>query len=230
SSAASVLPLSVITQQLTLLRQGSWPKEVQMKAGDITAFLQTYWMKAHRSVCIDAGTTPVAIAKVLSNLRLPDAEGLLRSLDVFTNSFPVLEALRDPQVSAQVAMLGGRMRKDTEAVSGELTRQCLDAWRLHLDIAFVGTANINFAAFDLACASEDEALAKSLILNAASLRCVVADSSKFRAVGVPSTFPFSSLNGRSVDLIITDDKIEPHRVNRIVERGVVVLTPSGDHV
>lgn len=226
-----ILMRSDIIRQLELISTKPRFLLASQKANEIKVFLESYWNKSHRSASIDAGSTCSEITKLIAKIKIPDHDGILSSLDIFTNSSMIIDTLRAPGVSVGVIVIGGRMRKSTDACSGELTRQCLDAWHLQLDIAIVGTTNINRATFEFACDSEDESVTKNWILSHASLAAIAADSSKFLPKqSTTSAYAFSPISGKHVDLVLTDDGIDSDSVEMLLNRGVVVLTPAGKHL
>ena len=200
-------------------------------------FLSLYWKKHHRSIALDAGTTNEAVSGVLSKLRAGDQTGSLGGLSVFTNSPSVVDQFRDyvrttardphrlPACRIEVIPIGGRLRSDTDAVTGELSKRCLESWQINLDVAVIGTTHFDFQEMRLGCDSEDEALTKSILLSRSSLRCIVADSTKFQISPqtVRSSFPFAAVTENNIDLVLTDDKVETAIVEECGKRGVAVL-------
>src|ERR1051325_991410 len=220
-----------VKRQLTATASTSKYPLAAIKATEITNFLARYWEKSHRSVSLDSGTTTARLGSILAKLPLPDPNNGLSGLDVFTNSSLITDIFRDPRIRVGVAQIGGRLRKDTDAFTGELARRCIDSWNLNLDVALVGTTNIEVRrSFEFGCDSEDEAVTKSLMLSRASLRCVVADSSKFREHAISSSFAFCPINCNSLDMVITDHSVKWPIVELLRRRGVVVLTPAGEHL
>jgi DeoR/GlpR family transcriptional regulator of sugar metabolism len=213
--------------------------QLQAKVERVLKFLQTYWSRPHRSIGIDAGTTTEEASHFMMELRKADRKGGPNLLSLFTNSPGILNQYRNfaeelaahpertPSGVLEVISIGGRLRVETDALTGELARRCLESWNLHLDIAIIGSTNINFQDGLLRCDSEDEALTKSTFLHRSTLRCIVADSSKFRWDFVMSSFPFVPIDSDHVDLIITDDSATEEHFRRFAENGVLMLTPGG---
>jgi DeoR/GlpR family transcriptional regulator of sugar metabolism len=225
----NVLNQHQIFNQLDLITRSKFILASQ-KAAEVRCILDGYWKKSHRSVATDSGTTISSITKKLAMIRIPDPHSILSALDIFTNSSMIVDDLRKPCVTVGVVVIGGRLRKDTDACTGELTRQCLASWHLQLDIAVVGTTNINKTTQEFACDSENEAVTKGLIHSLSSLRCIAADSSKFRANAPSSAYAFCPISGKSIDLFITDDAVDQASVEMLLNRGVAVITPSGNHL
>jgi DeoR/GlpR family transcriptional regulator of sugar metabolism len=65
-----------------------------------------------------------------------------KALTLVTNSTDVAAALSGFRSSIQVIMLGGRLRKETQAFAGPLARSCIKAWNLHFDICMVGVLGV----------------------------------------------------------------------------------------
>src|ERR1035441_8707897 len=153
-------------------------------------FLKDYWKSPHRSVFIDAGTTTWHALQLMSRLPLPDFDNNVRRLDIFTNSSQALPLNFDKATSRCITytIVGGRLDRDTDAITGDLTRRCLESWGMNVDVAVIGTSNIDNDKFELSCNSEDEALTKSWVLSRAKLRCIVADASKITRLHAPFTF------------------------------------------
>jgi DeoR/GlpR family transcriptional regulator of sugar metabolism len=179
-------------------------------------YLRDYWRKKSRILCLDAGSTTIAVANSLKSRDLPDEAAGIAVMRVVTNCPKIEEEFEDPRVKTEVILVGGSLRKLTRAHTGLLTEQCLDAWNIRIDIAIIGTTGLvvdvepskhNDYIRGLACDSEDEARTKALLLHRSSFRCVIADSSKLESEH-SSAFAFAQFVGLSpnaINLIITDD-------------------------
>jgi DeoR/GlpR family transcriptional regulator of sugar metabolism len=173
--------------------------------------LDTYMTKAHRLAIIDSGSTTLAIAKALTKHKTPAPDRHLNFLRVLTNGRRVAQALDSPESTHGIILLGGALRRDTQAVAGLLAERCLDSWLAHTsdlaiaDVAIIGTTNVN-ANFDLFSDSEIESEMKSRLLNSARIKCICADSGKLMRRGGGS-WAFCAFTPSMIDLVITDSKI-----------------------
>jgi DeoR/GlpR family transcriptional regulator of sugar metabolism len=170
--------------------------------------LSGYFRKAHRLAILDSGTTNVEIAKELADVHTPSPDLRLNFLRILTNGRRVAETLDSPGSTHGIILLGGELRRDTEAVAGLLGVRCLESWLVNTedpaiaDIAIIGTTSVN-TGFDLFSDSEIESEMKSRLLNAARIRCICADSSKLmRRSG--GTWAFSAFTNRMIDIVLTD--------------------------
>jgi len=131
--------------------------------------------------------------------------------------------LESTDTNIGVIVVGGRLRKSTAAFTGELTQRALDAWRIRLDAALVGTTSLNNYKIHVRgktvrelegfhCDSEEEGNTKSALLHRSTLRVVLMDASKCRKER-SSAFPFCAVSPQHVDLVISDARIkeEPYR-------------------
>ncbi|KQR98772.1 D-beta-D-heptose 1-phosphate adenosyltransferase [Williamsia sp. Leaf354] len=157
------------------------------------------------SLVIDAGTTTVQAAA-----RLPRD----RALTVFTNSLPVAASVAD-HPGAQLHFLGGRIRGLTQAAVGPAPITALASFRV--DVAFIGTNGIT-ERHGLSTPDPDEGAVKSAMIAAANRVVVLADSSK---LGAEDMTRFAGLE--EVDVLITDDGIDPGFSAQLSARGVEVV-------
>lgn len=215
-------------------------------AHNIMAYLEDYWNKKSRTICLDAGSTTVTVAKALAARDLPDEEAGLAGMRVITNCPKIEVEFENPKIRTQVILIGGALRKETRAHTGLLTEQCLKAMNVHFDLSMIGTTGLmlqkaatvpsHLKVKGLSCDSEDEALTKALLLSRATLKCVLMDSSKFE-VEYTSAFgftEFAGLSSEAINLVITDDACsrKPDRERRrrrermiaqIREAGIAVV-------
>ena len=160
---------------------------------------------AEATLVIDAGSTTAL---------LPDALPRDRALTVFTHSVPVAARLAElPHV--ELHLLPGRVRRNTQAAVGVETVQALS--RIRADLAFVGTNGITLA-HGLSTPDQTEAATKSAIVGCAQRVVVMADSSK---IGQERTIRFAALE--DVDVLVTDDGLEPDRRTELESVGLEVV-------
>ena len=67
-----------------------------------------------------------------------DPSSRMRTLTILTNSNDIAKSLSDLDVRVNVMMLGGRLRKETQAFV-TLAKSCLEAWNVYLDISMVSS-------------------------------------------------------------------------------------------
>jgi DeoR family transcriptional regulator, fructose operon transcriptional repressor len=157
------------------------------------------------SVLLDAGTTTGRVAAVLPSDR---------DLVVVTNSVPVAARLAAmPSVSLQ--LLGGRVRRVTQAAVGEPTLRVLET--LRVDVAFIGTNAISVG-HGVSTPDSEEAAVKRAMVRSANYVVVVADSSK---VGREDLMSFAPID--KVDVLITDSEVSASDRAALTDRGVEVV-------
>jgi DeoR family fructose operon transcriptional repressor len=155
---------------------------------------------------LDAGTTTARIAN-----QLPTD----REFVVVTNSVPVAARLASvPTVTLQ--LLGGRVRRLTQAAVGEQALRVLD--KLRVDVAFIGTNGIS-ARHGLSTPDSEEAAVKRAMVACANYVVVAADSTKVGREDFVSFAPISS-----VDTLITDAEITDADRRLLTDEGVEVIS------
>ena len=112
-------------------------------------------------------------------------------------------------------MVCGRVRGLTQAAVGADTVAALS--RMRASVAFVGTNGIS-EAHGLSTPDVEEAAVKTAIIAAAQRVVVLADSSKMNRDDFSS---FASLD--DVDVLITDDGIDPEFSAALSARGIEVV-------
>jgi DeoR family fructose operon transcriptional repressor len=157
------------------------------------------------SLVIDAGTTTIQAAA-----RLPRDRGLT----VFTNSLSVASVVAD-HPGADLHFLGGRIRGITQAAVGPAP--LAELADLRVDVAMIGTNGLT-EHHGLSTPDIEEAAVKSAMIAAAQRVVVLADSTK---VGREDLRSFSDI--ASVDVLITDDGIDPAFSARLSALGVEVV-------
>lgn len=156
------------------------------------------------SVMLDAGTTTSRLAQLLPT----EAH-----LTVFTHSLPIAASL-SVRSSAEVELLGGRVKGITQACVGSDTLLRLE--RLRVDVAFVGTNGIT-PGHGFSTPDPEEGAVKSRMVSNARTVVVMADSRKF---DVEATHSFARLE--DVDVVITDAVTEAQR-QYCSNRGIEVV-------
>ncbi|GAC68928.1 DeoR/GlpR family DNA-binding transcription regulator [Gordonia soli] len=157
------------------------------------------------SVLFDAGTTTIQAARSLP---------LDRALSSITNSIPVAAVLAAHPLGS-VGVLGGRVRGLTQATVGADTVAALE--RLRVSTAFIGTNGIS-ESHGLSTPDPDEAAIKSAMVRVARRVVVLADSSKTNREDFAS---FAEVD--DIDVLITDDGVDPEFSAALSARGVEVV-------
>ena len=158
------------------------------------------------SVILDAGTTTSRVAALISTES---------PLTVFTNAVPIVGRLAD-RTNVELHVLPGRVRPTTQAAVGEETVEAIG--RLRTDVAFVGTNGLSLG-HGLSTPDQSEAAVKRAMVGSAQRVVVVADSTK---IGFESTIRFATL--AEIDVLVTDDGLEPADRDAVVAAGVEVVT------
>jgi DeoR family transcriptional regulator, fructose operon transcriptional repressor len=157
------------------------------------------------SLLLDAGTTTGRVAALLPSDR---------RLVVVTNAVPIAARLcAMPSISLE--LLGGRVRRLTEAAVGEPALRALEA--LRVDVAFVGTNAISVA-HGLSTPDSEEAAVKRAMVRSAHYVVVLADSSKFGREDLMSFAPIDR-----IDVLITDSELRPTDRDELSQHRIEVV-------
>ncbi|MEO1645015.1 MAG: substrate-binding domain-containing protein, partial [Chloroflexota bacterium] len=137
-----------------------------------------------------------------------------RNLTVFTNGIAVAQELAK-ETSNTVIIIGGILRPNGNAVTGEIGTQLLQDY--HVRTAFVSCSafepELGFFEMDM-----QEAQMKSLMLKPAQRRVAMIDRSKIGEVGLTS---FATLD--DFDYFVTDEKISRQMIQTIRQRDTHVI-------
>jgi DeoR family transcriptional regulator, fructose operon transcriptional repressor len=162
-------------------------------------------LPAGGTIVIDAGTTTGALAGLLPHDR---------PLTVVTNAVTVaLTVSTRPNV--ELHLVGGRVRGRTLATVEDWALRTLDA--LAVDVAFIATNGLTVAR-GLTTPDPAEAAVKRALVRSGRRVVLLADHSK---VGQDHFVRFAEL--RDVDLLITDDGIDPRERDELVAAGLEVV-------
>lgn len=159
-------------------------------------------------VGLDAGTTVEHVAAVLPG-----------GVTVVTHSVPVMASCAEREDIALIG-LGGSYQPVTRSLGGPETRAQLAG--LHLDLAVVSASAVQ--ARGLYCHDATEADTKRSLIEVATTRLVVADSSKLTARA-----PLRVAGWTVVDALVTDDGADDQARADLAAWGVTVHagTPAG---
>lgn len=160
-------------------------------------------------ILLDASSTAYHMATYLEDRR---------NIVVVTNHIETARALSiDP--TKRIILLGGYLRPDGLAVTGEIGQESLK--NLYLNIAFVSCVGFSFAV-GLMEADLQEANLKRQILRSATYVVALIDSSKFNRVGLK---PFATID--QISHLVTDDGIAPEMLERL-RKSNIELTICGE--
>lgn len=163
------------------------------------------------SLTIDSGTSTVEFTRILAaNNQVFGA----RRLTIITNSLPVATITADHGLGG-VHLVGGRIRPITRAIVGDHT--VMEFERLRTDFAIMGT---NGLSINHGCSTPDpsEAAVKAAMVRSARKVMVLCDSSKFKKDFLVTFAPLTS-----VDVIVTDSRVDPKHVEALVSKGIEVV-------
>jgi DeoR family fructose operon transcriptional repressor len=157
------------------------------------------------TLLLDAGSTTIRLA------------GLLPPTDhwtVITHAVPIA-ALLAPLPHVELHLLPGRVRPATQAAVGHATVEAIRHFRA--DLAFLGTNGISVR-HGLSTPDPEEAATKRALVESADKVVALTDATK---VGQERTVRFAELE--DVDVLVTDDTIEPADVKAFEAAGLDVI-------
>jgi len=155
------------------------------------------------SVFLDAGTTVTSLAKLLSNDKI---------FVVTTAPNIALECVKNPNIS--VYMTGGQLSSGNLSLSGVNALGFLD--HINIDTAFMAASGFTWRS-GFTCGNFDECQIKKQVIDRAQKVIMLMDSTK---VGKSHPFTFATL--QDIDMLITDDRIDPDALDELEKLGVDV--------
>jgi DeoR family transcriptional regulator of aga operon/DeoR family fructose operon transcriptional repressor len=167
------------------------------------------------SIILDAGTTTLSLAQVITERRF-------HSLLVITTSVPA--ALELSKGNYDILLIGGQVRNHSLALIGPMTVRNLESF--HVDRTFLGTSGISlthgYSTPNALDAQVKEAMiraaaaqVKEAMIRAAAETYVVADSSKF---GHDCLVSFAGV--AAIHLLITDSGIPAEYIMEFRKRAI----------
>lgn len=198
---------AVSTTTLTVMERGLDERDLsQAREKERIALAAKDFLPAERGTAIfDAGSTTGRLADLLPH----ESE-----FTAFTHGVPIAARLATiPGIDLH--LLPGRVRTTTQAAVGTATIRALD--QLRVDVAFMGTNAVSLG-HGFSTPDPEEAAVKRALVEAARRVVVLADSTKF---GRDATVSFARLS--EVDVIVTDDAIEPGIRSALAESGIEVV-------
>ena len=167
------------------------------------------------AIGLSGGTTAWALARALRGI--PD-------LTIVTNSLPVAEVFARPDRAdepyTQTVVLTGGVRTPADALVGPIAVRALDV--LHCDLVFLGVRGVDLQA-GLTTSNLLEAETDRALIAAGSTSVVLADHSKWTAVGLTTI-----VDVEDVDRLITDDGLAADAVEQLSSHVDVIVANSAD--
>jgi DeoR family transcriptional regulator of aga operon len=161
-------------------------------------------LQHEQSVIFDSSSTVYQVARKVVLDRLP--------VTAITNDLEISKLFMESK-QARLINLGGVLRRGTYTLLGDPGRSFLKT--LHADICFLGIQGI--ANGRLSDSSLEVAAVKRRMLEAAGIKVLLADSTKF---GEQAFNDVCGLN--QLDFIITDDAVDPRHLDELDKLGVMV--------
>jgi DeoR/GlpR family transcriptional regulator of sugar metabolism len=156
------------------------------------------------TIGIDAGTTALAVARVLQ----PD-----RAMTVVTHSISSLSAVANtPYV--EVVCIGGVLHSGTQSFAGPATVAGYS--QVRLSVAVLGATAVGN--LQMLCGNDYDAVTKQMMMSVAETTMLLVDSSKFGLVS-----PFFVGDISSVGLVVTDDGLSEEHKYSLLGTGVEVI-------
>ncbi len=162
-------------------------------------------IKSSEIVLIDSGTTTAEMVKNLDDIE---------NLTVITNALNIAALLiNNPNVNLTIP--GGYLRKNSQSLVGPLAERSLK--NFYVDKAFLGVDGFDTKT-GLYTPNIEEAHLNELMIQIANEVILLADSSKFKKRSFAFICPVSS-----IDIVVTDDKIQDEDRKRLEDAGVKVI-------
>jgi len=156
-------------------------------------------VKEGEVIFLEASTTVLQLARAIRDRT---------NLTVVTNSLDIAGELRG-RSGINLILIGGTLKKKTQALIGSLAETCLS--QLRLEKAFVGISALDIE-HGLTMATLEEAQTMKKIYQAANRIIALSDSSKFGKQNFAYIGPVNS-----IDVLITDQGI-PQEMRRKMEK------------
>ncbi len=169
----------------------------------------TQLVKPGDTVFLGSGTTVEPMAQHLT---------AIGNLTVISNSLPVVNALSGAD-SIDLIVIGGSFRRSELSMVGQAAVEAIMNFRA--DHVFMGMRAIDVH-HGFTGDAIDEAMTDRAILEIGSHAVVLADSTKFGSVSTVFLAPLDA-----VDLVITDDGLDPGTVEAVTAAGCHLIIAEG---
>lgn len=192
-----------------LPRASSLPYEQRVQATDVAkqAMARAAVRLIHdgQVVFMDSGSTILEVVSYLPTTL---------HATIVTNSVPVVAALiHHPTI--EVHVLGGRLKKDAQAMIGVPVVEAVR--HLRADLCLLGVCGLH-ADIGISMLDAEEAYVKQAMIEQAAEVVAVAGAEKLGTAGPYVIGPISALT-----YLVTDSSIEPHVLVPYQERGIIVV-------
>jgi len=198
SGAKSIAYLSRLNEAQYSEREGE-----NIAEKDFIARAAFQYISQGISIFLDAGTTVTGLSRLLSDNKL---------FTITTAPNIALECAKNQNNT--VFMTGGQLSLGNLSLSGISALGFLD--QINIDIAFIAASGFTFTN-GYTCGNYDEAQIKKRAIERASKSIMLMDSSKFG-----KNLPFTFAHLSDIDLLITDDKLDPGDLDELLKLGVAV--------
>jgi DeoR family transcriptional regulator, fructose operon transcriptional repressor len=156
------------------------------------------------TIYLDGGSTVLELAALLCHRT---------DVTVVTNSVRVVQELG--AIGPRLIMIGGELRRLSQAVVGPLTRAAFE--HLRVDKAFMGTLGLTLEE-GLTTTDPDEAYTKELAMSRAGQVILLVDGSKVGKVGLSRAGELGAIN-----LVITDKGMNPQFARQLRKTGLDIV-------
>lgn len=156
-------------------------------------------------IMLDASSTILHLAPFLRDRR---------NLTVFTNGIDVARALAG-EPSNTVIILGGILRPNGNSITGEISKQLLQNYRIQTAFVSCSGFTLEHGFFEM---NLQEAQMKTLMLEASERRVMLLDSSKIGRAGLTT---FGTL--ADFDYFVTDEGVEAAAIEAVRQNNVHVI-------
>lgn len=174
-------------------------------------------------VAVGSGTTSEALVRQLESSIAFDSDDQQR-VEIITNNLNVWTIVS--RIPLAVTVIGGYQQRGDDATSGDSALKCLEACGAVPELSFFSTVSVDLETQSVHCGKDSDVSVKRwLLAKTKKFKCLLADSSKFKAGesgrrGWGRETVFAGLD--ELDLIITDSQLSDDVVSVIHGAGVFV--------
>jgi len=162
-------------------------------------------IRDHDTVYLDAGTTTLELAKLITESDL--------TLNVMTNDIEISRVLKNSK--GEVLLTGGVMQKSTGCLVGSFAEEVIS--KIRFKIAFMGATAIN-ENYDVLTPSIEKRTMKPLVIRNSSKSYMLVDSDKFDKSSTYMIYNLTDFTG-----VITTKKFEQEELKKIEQMGIELI-------
>ena len=162
-------------------------------------------IRDHDTVYLDAGTTTLELAKLITESDL--------TLNVMTNDIEISRVLKNSK--GEVLLTGGVMQKSTGCLVGSFAEENIS--KIRFKIAFMGATAIN-ENYDVLTPSIEKRTMKPLVIRNSSKSYMLVDSDKFDKSSTYMIYNLTDFTG-----VITTRKFEQEELKKIEQMGIELI-------